>query len=765
MAEARLGVAWRYATLAGAAVGLAAAGLAPAPAPVPLCALLALALALARPRRSGVAAWAWLALVAACAALAGIAAGEARLRALDSGAATIAAGTQVRAAGTVASVPRIGSRATRFGLETPQGRVGVELGSRPPAGLVLGAGARVVGVARDPEAWERALWRRHGATSVVRARELRLTAARRGGLAGFLDGVRDRARAALGQGTPEPTAALLRGFVLGEDDRIAAAVREEFRRSGLAHILAVSGQNVMLLAALALPVLALLGVGARARLGWVVALIAIYVPVAGAAPSIQRAGVMGIAGAVAVLAGRPAAGWYALLLAAAATLALDPRAAAEIGWQLSFAAVAGLFLVARPLAAALGATGRPAGSLRRLLAEGAAITTAAALATAPLIAHHFGVASLTTLPANLLALPAVAPAMWLGMAAGALGQVGGAPVEPLVALGGLCAGYVGWVAQALGPAAAQVAVPPPGTAATLALTGGLLALARLACAAAARRRRLAIRAAPLILGLALVALAPLAAVAALAPESGERNGPVPGDGIELRFLDVGQGDAVLIRQPGDDPALVDTGPPGALLPKLAELGVGRLAAVILTHDDLDHSGGLAALLAEHDVGRIVTAPGRTPAVCRAPLACPPISRARAGDVLRAGRLRIEVLWPRARPGRGAEPNESSLVLALRYGEFDALLAGDAEAESSPYRAGPVEVLKVAHHGSADAGLPRLLAASDPAVAVISVGDANPYGHPDPGTLAALAASGATTLRTDRDGDVVVRAGDDGWAVE
>ena len=118
-------------------------------------------------------------------------------------------------------------------------------------------------------------------------------------------------------------------------------MREDFQRSGLAHLLAVSGQNVMLLALLVLAAGALLGAGLRARLLTALALIAVYVPLAGAGPSIQRAGVMGAAGLVAALAGRPASRWYALGLAAAVTLALNPRAAGEPGWQLSFAAVVG----------------------------------------------------------------------------------------------------------------------------------------------------------------------------------------------------------------------------------------------------------------------------------------------------------------------------------------------------------------------------------------------------------------------------------------
>ena len=127
------------------------------------------------------------------------------------------------------------------------------------------------------------------------------------------------------------------------------ATEEDFRRAGLSHLLAVSGQNVTLLALLAMPLLAALGIPLRERLVWVLGLIAVYVPLAGAGPSIQRAGVMGAVGVLATLAGRRASRLYALLLALGVTLAIDPGVAADIGWQLSFAAVIGIFLLAAPL--------------------------------------------------------------------------------------------------------------------------------------------------------------------------------------------------------------------------------------------------------------------------------------------------------------------------------------------------------------------------------------------------------------------------------
>ena len=300
---------------------------------------------------------------------------------------------------------------------------------------------------------------------------------------------RERAEAALSRGMPPREAELARGFVLGQDDGIDARTVEDFRRAGLSHLLAVSGQNVALLALLAMPVLAALGIPLRMRLVWVLGLIAVYVPLAGAGPSIQRAGTMGALTVIATLAGRRASRFYALALAAVLTLAIDPHIAADVGWQLSFAAVLGILLMAAPLRSAiLRRIG--AGSWQRLLAEGIAMTVAATVATAPLIAFHFGAFSTMTLVANLLALPAVAPAMWLGMLAAAAGQVPGLPVEPFNALNALLLSYIAQVAAWCGRpswAYPQVRLGPSGLAASY------IAMAAAAVLATrwSRRRRIA----------------------------------------------------------------------------------------------------------------------------------------------------------------------------------------------------------------------------------------------------------------------------------
>ena len=301
--------------------------------------------------------------------------------------------------------------------------------------------------------------------------------------------IRERADNALGRGMPAREAELARGFVLGEDDRIDDATVEDFRRSGLSHLLAVSGQNVALLALLAMPLLAALGMPLRTRLVWILGAIVVYVPLAGAGPSILRAGVMGCLGVLATLGGRRSSRLYTLAIAAILTLAIDPRIATDVGWQLSFAAVLGILALASPLRRAIVAR-IGGGGWRAALAEGAALTIAATLATAPLIAFHFEAVSTTTLAANLLALPAVAPAMWLGMLAAAGGQVPGFPVTLLNAVNAPLLAYVAQVAAWCGRpgwAYLHVRLGPGGLVASyVALTAAAVGLPTLL-----RRHRLA----------------------------------------------------------------------------------------------------------------------------------------------------------------------------------------------------------------------------------------------------------------------------------
>jgi competence protein ComEC len=580
--------------------------------------------------------------------------------------------------------------------------------------------------------------------------------------------VRDRSEAALGRGVPPREAALARGFVLGEDDEIDPATVEDFRRAGLSHLLAVSGQNVALLALLAMPLLAALGLPLRTRLLWLLGLIAVYVPLAGAGPSIQRAAIMGGLSVLATLGGRRASRFYALGVAALALLVLEPGIGADVGWQLSFAAVLGILLLAGWLRAAIASRIGERG-WRRALADGAAMTIAATLATAPLIAFHFEAVSTTTLFANLLVLPAVAPAMWLGMLTATVGQVPGLPVEPLGAANALLLAYIAQVAAWCGRpswAYLHVHLGLGGLVASyVALAGAAVSAIRLG-----HRRRIARarRATPVRRrggwrpGLAAAAVL-LAALVLLRPGPGADAAPSPPAGLRVSVLDVGQGDAILL-QPRDAPALlVDGGPPGDdLLAKLRDAGVERLGAVVVTHDQSDHAGGVLELIGRMQIGRLLFGKLRRPTFAAVRRTGVPTGRLAAGGEIRSGRLRLDVLWPPREllrePLDGGDPNHLALVLLARWRSFTMLLTADAEAESIPLDPGPVDVLKVAHHGSDDAGLAALLDRTRPSLAVISVGEGNPFGHPTPATLATLVGHGVRTLRTDRDGTVVLDVG-------
>ena len=603
--------------------------------------------------------------------------------------------------------------------------------------------------------------------AVLAAESVGATGRRRGGPPGAVDALRRRAEDALTAGVPGPEAALVRGMALGQDDALGARAREEFRAAGLAHLVAASGANVMLLAALALGLAAVVGVPWRARLVAVLGLIALYVPLAGAGPSIQRAGVMGAAGVVA-------------LLAAALTLAVNPRAAEEPGWQLSFAAVVAIVVLARPLAERLGARGVPAG-----LAEAFALTAAATIGTAPLVAVHFERTSLVALPANVLAVPAVAPAMWLGLLAAAAGQVSAAAASVPAALAAYPAAYLSWLAHVAAAAPHAVVRPAPAAVAVVCATGAAVILAL----TAERTSGPSLRALPRHRRLAAAMTAIAVAVVGAAVVAGgrpQRLAPAP-EGVRVSVLDVGQGDATLV-QDGAHAVLVDTGPREA--PVVAELraaGVRRLDADVENHAQADHAGGAASVLRAIPVGLVLD--GRDGVAEPTGAAMAAVARrigvrlvpAVAGERLRAGGIDLRILWPPAREaaagggpstraarGRSStraaprvlaappaeDPNQRAVVAELHAGGLSMLLTADAESDVlAGLDLRPVDILKVAHHGSADDDLPTLLTRLRPRIATISAGVRNRYGHPAPATLRALRVAGAAVLRTDRDGTI------------
>lgn len=727
-----------------ACLGLAFANAARAPDAVTLALVCAAALAAVVPRaRLGACALAVL--------LAGWWWGSARLDALDRSVLL----PEVGRSAEVAAVVTGPTRRSRFALRVPAEvrRVGdrsvrervlleLPLGRSPPQGAILVLRA-IVRVPRGPEDGfdERGWLARRGVHVVLRGGDWRIVGRRRG-----IGGVSDRLRAhvgrAIGSGLAGERRAVLAGIVLGEDEGLSEELQDNFKASGLFHLLAVSGQNITFLALGVLGLAYLLGIPRLAAEVVVIAAIGGYVLAVGWQPSVVRAGVAGGLASLAWLLSRPRDRWHFLALGAAVLLAWTPASLLEPGFQLSFAAVGSIFLLLPRLRGAL--EGYPlTGTLRDALA----VSTACGAATAPILWLQFGSVPLYSLLANVLVAPVVAPLLGLALV--------GSLIEPLVPTAALALGWLnGWFAAYIAACARIVAALPfaqissgAAVAVLLATPVALIVLQRLP-----RSRRPAAAA-------GVAALVPALVAWQLLPE---RTLPPP-TGLRITVLDVGQGDAVLLQVP-EGAVLVDLGPPEARVDEqLDRLGVERLAALVITHPDRDHVGGIesvlrrvrvdrvldAGLLSSGEYGRVVgtaVAGGRTE-----------LAETRAGDLFRLGRLSLTVLWP----SRGRTPvddlNRWGIVLLATYGATDVLLPGDAETDvTAPLVARRIDVLKVAHHGSTDPSLASELRELRPAVAVVSVGRGNDYGHPTPSTLAALRGSpGLRLYRTDEDGRVVV----------
>ncbi len=477
----------------------------------------------------------------------------------------------------------------------------------------------------------------------------------------------------------------------------------------------------------------------------IVAAVAAYVLAVGWQPSVVRAGVAGGLAALAWLCARERDRWWLLLSGAIVLLAWNPYTVREPGFQLSFAAVTAIFVGAPRLVRFLEGYPVPRG-----LAIVVAVSTACGLATAPILWLHFEAIPLYSVVANALAAPVVGALLALALVAAAL-----APVAPAAALA--LAWVDGWLAAYLIACARAVARLPFAqvtSARALLVVGGAVVTVVVASRLRAPR---ALRALALALTCA-IALSGWTLARRPTP-------PPPPTGLRVTFLDVGQGDGILLEAPGAR-VLVDQGPPEAnVAAQLARLGISSLTALVLTHPQRDHVGGAADVLRKLDVGFVLdprlstSGPEQAAAIAEARARSVRVVAARAGRAYRIGRLRLAVLWPDGPGWLGEDPNLRATVLIASYGQVDVLLTADAESPVTlPLALSPVEVLKVAHHGSADDGLYRLLEETRPLVAVISVGLDNEYGHPAPSTLRTLErAHGLRLYRTDLDGRVVLES--------
>lgn len=519
--------------------------------------------------------------------------------------------------------------------------------------------------------------------------------------------VRDRVRAVLDLSVRAQ--ALVSGFLIGDTSGLGVRDLDALRRSGLTHFVAVSGSNVALFLAAWWVMTAVFGIGPKRRFVFGVVGLGIFVVATRWESSVLRAAFMAATVLGAAATGISVDTWVAVGVAVCVLLLASGQLAVDVGFQLSVAATIGIMI-----GAGMFADRRP-----RALWATLGAATAAQVAVVPVLLWHFGTVPLMSPIANLVSAPLVTGAT----VSGALAVVSG--WGPAVSMSSVLAGAVLAVADV---ASRWPQLGPPGVAAGV----GIAVFIRW----------------PRTRPLAVVGVAVLLAVSTLVPAGPP---PVP----TVTFLSIGQGDAVLLRDPGGGVALVDGGrDPLILAEALRRHRIGRIDLLVASHGDIDHIGGFAGILGDHAIGRIWL-PNHPDLgvelealVDQATAAGVPVDVVGPGISYRLGTLRIEALGPMR---RYVTRNDGSIVLWVEAGTT-LLLPGDIEAVAQ--RELPAlrpDILLVPHHGSASTDR-TWLAATVGAVAVISVGP-NTYGHPAPEIRSVLIAAGAETRVTMEEGDV------------
>jgi competence protein ComEC len=586
--------------------------------------------------------------------------------------------------------------------------------------------------------------------------------------------VRDRANGLIARLVPDPEASLLQGILLGIESGIPASLYDDYNATGTSHIIVISGTNITILAALFARTFGRL-LGKRRAYWFTLGGIILYVLLVGADAAVVRAGIMGTLYVTARYLGRQSTAYVSLFASAILLTLAKPLALWDAGFQLSFAATLGLILFTPPIerlferALARLVSRDRAQQILRYLSDVLVVTLAAQVLTIPLVVYHFGRLVLVSPLANALILPVQPLVMSLGGVALLVGMVPFlAPAAQVIAwVPWLCLAYTNAIVRELADwpmAAHQISH----SAALWLLCGYSLLLGLVWLMSSKRgyasrawqwaKARQQWQSSTALVGLGLAAILAWLAVAQM-----------PDGRLHVTFLDVGQGDAILITTPRGQQLLVDGGPsPSALTSALGRempFWDRSLDLVAMTHADADHITGLAEVLDRYQVGGWLESglPEDDPTYveCQELLAQRgvPQHSVSAGDRLNLGSgILLDVLHPPA--GFTVAPdtssNDRSLVLRLAWQHASFLFTGDVEAAAEGQLLASrqllrSDVLKVAHHGSGGSSTVPFLAAVDPGHAVISVGAENRFGHPDPAVLERLA--GVAVLRTDQHGTV------------
>jgi competence protein ComEC len=576
-----------------------------------------------------------------------------------------------------------------------------------------------------------------------------------------VNGLRRGLRASVA-GLPAAERSLVPALVDGDDTGMPEEVADDFRATGLTHLLAVSGANLTLVLAFLLVVGRWCGVRARGLVVLGAVGVVGFVLLARTEPSVLRAAAMGVVALAGLGAGGRRRGTRALCVAVVVLVLFDPWLARSVGFALSVVATAGILLLAPGWRDAM------ARWMPRWLAEALAVPMAAQLVCTPVVAAISGQVSLIAVLANLLAAPAVAPATVLGVVATVVAPVSSALAEAAGWLAGRAAWWIVTVAEH-GAALPGAAVPWAVSAGSLALLVAVCLVVMLLVSRLVGRPGSA--AAVAVLGV-LAVLRPVGAVG------------WPPPGWVMVACDVGQGDGLVLNAGARTAVVVDAGPEPDLIDRcLDRLDVDTVALLLLTHLHADHVEGVEGVGDGRSVGEVEIGPLDSPAaefrsvLGWAARAGVPLRRAVYGEARRLGPLSWQVIGPDASlplphaadGDESSDQNNASLVLRVRSRGLWLLLTGDVEPEAQQalLRSGVdlrADVLKVPHHGSRYQE-PDFLRTVGADVAVVSVGADNDYGHPADETLGLLRRSGTPTHRTDLEGDVAVVVRDGRLLVE